>query len=184
MNFGRPVHIIATGGTIDKVYSLAGELEIGSPAVHWLLAQGRAEIEGEVIPMIGKDSLEITDHDRGEIAEAVDQLHGTGIVITHGTDTMVETGRFLSEREVASAGTTVVLTGAIEPAAMRNSDAAFNLGSALVAAQVLPPGVFVAMNGRILPSDEVAKDAGSGVFGRWRANDAIKPARAGGEEGA
>jgi L-asparaginase len=164
MNSYRPLHIIATGGTIDKVYNLAGELEIGKPAADWLLAQARVDIVQGVFAVVGKDSLAMTDDDRFRVAEAVGGLPDSGVVITHGTDTMAETADYLAQGDVLPSGTTVVLTGAMQPAVMRDSDALFNLGSALTAAQILAPGVFIAMNGRIFPSGQVGKDRETGIF--------------------
>lgn len=164
MNAVRSLYIIAAGGTVDKVYSLTGALEIGDPAATWILAQGRAEIVEAVIGVVSKDSNSMTDDDRAEIAETLKKLPGGGVVITHGTDTMVDTAKYLADRGDRAAGQTVVLTGAIEPASMRNSDAPFNIGSALIAAQLLPAGVYVAMNGRVFSSTEVVKNRKSGRF--------------------
>lgn len=178
MESPRPLHIVAVGGTFDKVYSLSGSLEIGAPAAHWLLAQGRAEIADGITAVVAKDSLLMTDADRAEIAEALRALpDNAGAVITHGTDTMAETARYLADRGELPASQTVVLTGAIEPAAMRDSDALFNLGSALSSAQLLPPGVYVNMNGRVFPADEVVKDRLTGRFVRRRDADTTEAPR-------
>lgn len=164
MNSYRPLQVIATGGTIDKFYSLAGELEIGPPATKWLLAQGRAVGVKRIIPIIGKDSLDFTDNDRLLIAETVSHITDRNIVITHGTDTIAQTANYLAQSGVVSRETTLVLTGAIQPAVMRESDALFNLGSAITAVQILPPGIFIVMNGQIFPAGQVSKDAETGVF--------------------
>jgi L-asparaginase len=135
---GTPADIIvlATGGTIDKVYDLAGELEIGPPAAHRLLEVLRTPLRIVVHSVVRKDSLDLTDDDRQALADAVDRL-----------DT-----------------STVVLTGSLQPAAMAVSDAALNLGTALMASQTLAPGVYVCMGGRALPAGEVRKDTATGQF--------------------
>ncbi|MDO7866808.1 asparaginase [Nocardioides jiangxiensis] len=157
------IHVLATGGTIDKVYSLSGELEIGTPAVETLLAPVLTDLTYDVTPVLALDSLDMTDADRVVLCQAVDALPGRHVVITHGTDTMPETAAFL-DAHLAAADQTVVLTGAMRPSAMASSDAAFNLGAAFTAVQLLPAGVHIVMSGRVFSAGKVAKDRERGVF--------------------
>ncbi len=154
------VHVIATGGTIDKEYSLAGELEIGAPMVPSLLETGRAWLDLTVETVVGKDSLDLTDDDRAVIREAVLAAPADRVLVTHGTDTMARTAAELTD----VGGKVVVLTGAMVPARMRDTDAAFNLGLAVAALQTMPPGVWIAISGRIFPADAVRKDTTIGRF--------------------
>ncbi|WP_205844041.1 Rid family hydrolase [Nakamurella deserti] len=154
------VHVIATGGTIDKEYSVAGELEIGDPMVPAILATGRSWLDLSVEAVCGKDSLDLTDEDRALIRRHVLAAPADRVLITHGTDTMVDTATVLSD----VADRVVVLTGAMVPARMTDSDAAFNLGLAVAALQTMPPGVWIAMSGRIFAADAVRKDTTIGRF--------------------
>lgn len=165
MQASRPLHVVAVGGTVDKVYSISGNLEIGDPAATWLLDQGRADVVDGIAAVVTKDSLDLTDADRAQIAETLRTLPSdAATVVTHGTDTMAETGRYLADRGSLPEDQTVVLTGAVQPAVMRDSDALFNLGAALTSAQLLPAGVYVTMNGRVFPAREVVKDRSTGRF--------------------
>lgn len=155
------IRVLTTGGTIDKVYTLTGTLDIGEPAVPELLAVGRCTVPVTVEEVLRKDSLELEDADREAVVAAVRRAPEDRVVVVHGTDTMAETARFVQSRVKAK---TVVLTGAMQPAAMRASDAGFNLGTAIAAVQLLAPGVYVVMNGRIFPADAVTKDRAAGVF--------------------
>lgn len=141
------IEIFTTGGTIDKLYFDAlSEYQIGSPQVLRVLRDVGVAGVFRVTPLMRKDSLEITDDDRSKIVAAVQSSQAEQVIITHGTDTMVETGKALgSVRDK-----TVVLVGAMQPAGLRISDAEFNIGFAWAAVQTLPAGVYVAMNGRIL----------------------------------
>ncbi len=157
------ITVLATGGTIDKVYNLAGQLEIGLPAAQRLLEVLRTDLRIEVRSVVAKDSLDITDADRQTLANEVDELDTASVVITHGTDTLTDTAEYLSRhRSVTSK--VVVLTGALQPAAMAVNDAALNLGAALMASQTLAPGVYVCMSGRAFPAGQVRKDALTGQF--------------------
>jgi L-asparaginase len=156
------LHVLATGGTIDKVYDLAGSLVIGPPAAPALLAPVLTDLDVTVDPVLAIDSLEMTDDDRRTVCAHIETLDADRIVITHGTDTMTHTAEFLA-RELTP-GRVVVLTGAMQPASMAVSDAAFNLGAAVAWAQALSPGVYVAMSGRCFPAGEVVKDRSRGVF--------------------
>ena len=156
------VRIVATGGTIDKFYSSGGELEIGEPAVTALLTIGNNAADVVIESVLAKDSLDFDDADRERIVEAVRSAPERCVLITHGTDTLTETGALLDSFELGEK--TVVLIGAMQPAAMRESDAAFNLGAGLMAAQLAPAGVWIAMNGRLLPVRGTVKDRSIGRF--------------------
>jgi len=147
--------IVTTGGTIDKVYYDAkSAYEIGASQVPEILAESHANFDFEVLTLFRKDSLDLTDEDRERIRQAVVEHPLDHVVITHGTDTMVETARHLGQ----VLGKVVVLTGSLSPARFRNSDAVFNVGMAVGAAQSLPPGVYIAMNGRIFTPNHVRKN--------------------------
>jgi L-asparaginase len=156
------IRVFVTGGTFDKEYDeLSGRLYFKDTHLDEMLRLARCRIEVAVATLLMKDSLELTDADRAAIVERCRAAAEARIVITHGTDTMAETARALHE---ARTGKTVVLTGAMIPYAFGSSDGLFNLGSALSFAQVLPPGVYVAMNGRVFPGDRVRKNRESGIF--------------------
>ena len=149
------ISIIAVGGTIDKVYFDAkSQYEVGPPNIERVLGELNLSIAYSVNSLMRKDSLDMTDEDRGLIASAVTSDPCTGILITHGTDTMVQTALALQH----IAGKTVVLTGALEPALFKTSDAVFNIGCALGAVQALQPGVYIAMNGRVFRAGHVRKN--------------------------
>lgn len=153
--------IFTTGGTIDKVYFDAkGGYTVGEPMVTQILANARVASAVEVVELLRKDSLEFTDTDRERVVAAVAASRAAQIVITHGTDTMVETG--LALRSVP--GKTIVLTGALQPARFTDSDAAFNLGMAIAAAQAMPHGVYIAANGQVFDVLRVRKNHDAGRF--------------------
>jgi len=155
------IHFITTGGTIDKVYFDAiSEFQIGSPQVQEVLREANVTFDYEVQPALAKDSLDITDADRDLVRAAVLACPGDRIVVTHGTDTMVETAR----RLLGVPGKTIVLTGAMQPARFRNTDATFNIGTAIGAVVSLPPGVYLAMNGRIFDPRRTRKDRARNRF--------------------
>ncbi len=129
-----------------------------------MLRLGRCRVEVHVRTLMMMDSLEMTDADRRTIAEACRTSGDSQIVITHGTDTMVDTARTLASEIAAPAGKTIVLTGEMVPYAFGSSDGLFNLGSALSFAQALPAGVYIAMNGRCFAWDNVRKNRETGVF--------------------
>lgn len=158
------VVVIATGGTIDKVYTLAGELEVGPPAADALLEEAGADSVLALESVLAKDSLDLTEADREALTRRLDALDAEHVVVTHGTDTLTTTAEHLARHARDLDRKVVVLTGAMQPAAMHGSDAAFNLGGAVVACQVLPPGVHVCMNGRVFPAGAVVKDRARGRF--------------------
>ena len=156
------VRIIVTGGTFDKTYDeIAGRLSFRDTHLPEMLRLGRCRVDVAIAVPMMIDSLDMTDADRARIAELCIAAGESRIVVTHGTDTMVETAAAIARRV---AGKTVVLTGAMIPYAFGSSDGLFNLGSALSLAQALPPGVYVAMNGRFFQWDRVRKNRETGVF--------------------
>jgi L-asparaginase len=156
------LRVFVTGGTFDKEYNeLSGQLFFKDTHVAEILALGRCRLDVEVRTLMMVDSLEMTDADRRIICEQCIACPVDRIVITHGTDTMETTARLLGER---AQGKTIVLTGAMVPYKFGSSDGLFNLGSALAFAQCLPAGVYVAMNGRCFPWDNVRKNRERGVF--------------------
>ena len=149
------IAIFTTGGTIDKVYfDSKGGYEVGPPIVRQILDHARVIDTISIEPLLRKDSLELSDADRQVILDAVAACSASRIVVTHGTDTMVETAAAL--RSIA--GKTIVLTGALQPARFADSDAPFNLGMAVGAVQVLAPGVYITANGRLFAADRVRKN--------------------------
>ena len=156
------IRVFVTGGTFDKEYNeLTGALFFKDTHLPEMLRLGRSRIELSVHTLMMIDSLDMTDTDRALIVENCRKSRESKVVVTHGTDTMVETARVLGE---AGLDKTIVLTGAMIPYAFGSSDGLFNLGSALSFVQVLPPGVYVAMNGRYFVWDHVRKNRESGVF--------------------
>ncbi|MBP9036006.1 MAG: asparaginase [Pseudomonadales bacterium] len=140
------IRIISTGGTIDKIYFDArSEFEVGSPQAGVLLAEANVSFDYEVLSLLRKDSLDLDDADRELIRATVAVDPCERIIITHGTDTMVQTARVLQSVE----NKVIVLTGSMQPAGQRVTDAIFNVGFAAAAVQLLPEGVYIAMNGRI-----------------------------------
>ena len=158
------IQIFITGGTFDKEYDyLTGELKFEETHVNEMLDRGRCTVPHNVRTLMMIDSLEMTDHDRDIIAHNVSRTASERIVVTHGSDTMVETARYLAARLPPSK--TVVLTGAMIPYAFgSSSDGFFNLGSALSFVQVLPEGVYIVMNGRYFRWDAVRKNRKTGFF--------------------
>jgi L-asparaginase len=156
------LRVFVTGGTFDKEYDeIRGQLSFGDTHLFEMLRRGRCALELEVRTLMMVDSLDLTEADRETIARNCMQAPESRIVITHGTDTMVETARVLAAQVTDK---TVVLTGAMIPYAFGSSDGLFNLGSALSFAQVLPPGVYVAMNGRCFLWNNVRKNRETGRF--------------------
>jgi L-asparaginase len=159
------IRLIVTGGTFDKEYDeLNGTLFFKNTHVQEMLRLGRCRVEVSISPLMMIDSLDMTDGDRATIVAECGRAPEMQIVVTHGTDTMVETSRALAAAFPPESGRTIVLTGAMVPYAFGSSDGLFNLGSALSFVQVLAPGTYVAMNGRYFPWDRVRKDRDTGVF--------------------
>lgn len=157
-----PLKILVTGGTFDKEYNeINGMLYFKDTHISEMLRLGRCRLETNLRTVMMIDSLEMTDADRQLILEHCKKAPEDKIVITHGTDTMVETARILAQGRT---GKTIVLTGAMIPYAFGSSDGLFNLGSALSFAQTLPPGVYLAMNGKYFTWDNVRKNRERGEF--------------------
>ena len=155
------IRIFVTGGTFDKTYDeIGGRLTFGDTHLPEMLRLGRSRVGVSVRTLMMVDSLDMTDADRDAIVRNCAQCAEARIVVTHGTDTMVETARALSPVP----GKTIVLTGAMIPYAFGSSDGLFNLGSALSFAQILPAGVYIAMNGQHFRWDNVRKNRETGVF--------------------
>ena len=156
------VRIIATGGTFDKEYNeLTGELFFTKTHLKEILKLGRCKLPVSVTPLMLIDSLHMTDKHRVQILQACKKAREKNIVITHGTDTLEITAKYLGEKMIDK---TIVLTGAMIPYKFGASDGIFNLASALSFAQVLPKGVYVAMNGKLFHYDNVMKDKSRGIF--------------------
>lgn len=154
---------LTTGGTIDKVYfDAVSRFEVGDTVVGKILREGGVTFEFEVIPLMRKDSLEMNGTDREAIRAAVAARAESRVVVTHGTDTMVDTARALA----GIAGKTIVLTGALSPARFQASDAVFNIGMAVAAAQTCPPGVWIAMSGHVFSFEGVRKNRDLNCFER------------------
>lgn len=140
------IQILTTGGTIDKVYFDAkSSFQVGEPQISEVLREANLTIDCKITSLMQKDSLEMTAEDRSHIRQRVESSDADQIVITHGTDTMIETGKELLDIQEK----TIVLTGAMQPARFRSSDALYNIASALTAVQLLPAGVYIVMNGRV-----------------------------------
>ena len=156
------VRFFVTGGTFDKEYNeLNGELFFQQTHLPEMLKLGRSRVASEITTLMMIDSLNMTDDQRELIARACVEAAETQMVVTHGTDNMVEKGRVLAQK---IKNKTVVLTGAMVPWKFGSSDGLFNLGSALAFAQVLPPGVYLSMNGRWFAWDNVRKNKAKGEF--------------------
>ena len=155
------IRFISTGGTIDKIYFDAlSQFEVGESQVQHILSEALVQFEYGIEPLLQKDSLEVDDKDRRTIREYIEADTSSYFVVTHGTDTMVDTAEALA----GIAGKTIVLTGALSPARFRTTDAVFNVGMAVAAAQVAPPGVYIAMSGQVFAAGSVRKNRGKNRF--------------------
>jgi len=149
------ISCFTAGGTIDKIYfDRKNDYQVGDSIINQILRDANVTFTFSVQPVIKKDSLDITPADRSLLFDTVSECPDRHILITHGTDTMIETAKFL----LPIPDKTIVLTGSMQPARFRNSDAVFNIGFALAAVQILPPGVHIAMNGRIFNPDRAEKN--------------------------
>ncbi|HIQ39876.1 MAG TPA: asparaginase [Sulfurivirga caldicuralii] len=158
------IHLLITGGTLDKDYDpIGGELTFPGSCVPGMLEQARCTVALESTVLMQKDSLEMDDADRAQILQACQHSPHQHIVITHGTDTLVKTGRVLAEARLDKV---IVLTGAMRPHRLGRSDALFNLGAAMMAVQLAAKGVWVAMNGQLLPVAQTQKNRRLGRFER------------------
>jgi len=155
------IKFFTTGGTIDKVYfDKKSDYQVGKPKIVSILKEMNINFDYDYESLMRKDSIDMTDDDRRLIYNKVLADAHDRIIITHGTDTMAETGTVLK----SITGKVIVLTGAIEPAEFKTSDAAFNIGAAIAAVQILHPGVYIAMNGRIYDPDRVQKNRNRNRF--------------------
>ncbi len=155
------IHIFTTGGSIDKTYSTqASDFVVGAPQIATLLQEANVNLAYEVTELCRKDSLHITAEDRQQLVEAITNSPHTQIIITHGTDTMTLTGdavRSIPEK-------TIVITGAMQPAAFKKTDAVLNIGGAVAAVQILPPGVYIVMSGRVFDAAKTRKNPTTDQF--------------------
>jgi L-asparaginase len=153
--------IVTTGGTIDKIYfDDKSTFQIGEPQIGDILQALGVAFTFDVVPLLRKDSLHMDDRDRQSIRAAIEQQPHRHVLVTHGTDTMVETAQALA----GLTGKVVVLTGALNPALFKGSDAVFNIGCAVGAVQTLPDGAYIAMNGRIWDPSRVRKNRDANRF--------------------
>ena len=156
------IKILSTGGTFDKVYYDAlSDYKIGEPQIEWILKQAGVNFSYEIDSVLKKDSLDITNEDREHIVNKVREQNCQRIVITHGTDTMVDTAQALKE---FASSKTIVLVGAMQPARFRDTDAIYNVGFATAAVSIMSPGIYIAMNGQLFNADEVKKNRDAGRF--------------------
>ena len=160
-NTSMKLHIITTGGTIDKIYLDAkSDYQVGEPVIGELLEKMAVGFPFTVESAMRKDSLDMTDADRALIRRLVGACAEECVLVTHGTDGMVATARALQ----GIAGKCIVLTGALQPAAFARSDAIFNIGCAIGAVQSKPPGVYIAMNGEVFAAARVRKNVTANRF--------------------
>jgi len=149
------IKIFTTGGTIDKMYfDQKSEYQVGDPQAKGVLEKANVVVDYEVESILKKDSLDLTDLDRELIRNKVESTPFDRVIVTHGTDTMIKTARELE----SVSGKTIVMTGSMYPAQFKESDAVFNIGSAVTSVQILKPGVYIAMNGRIFTPRNVRKN--------------------------
>jgi len=140
------IKIITTGGTIDKIYfDQKSQFQVGEPQINDVLKEANVTFDYDILALLQKDSLDLTDEDRALIRRTIETDPHRHFVVTHGTDTMVQTAQTL----LGLAGKVIVLTGAMQPARFRHTDAVFNIACAVTAVQLLKEGVYIAMNGRI-----------------------------------
>lgn len=158
----QDLRIITTGGTFDKQYdAIKGELTLRESQLPRILLQARCTLTVHLEGPLAVDSLYMSEQQREKIAQACVHSAEDRIVIIHGTDTMCATARIIAKSNIDK---TIVLTGAMTPYSLEGSDAVFNLGSAISAVQLLEPGVYITMSGRILPWDNCQKDSNKGIF--------------------
>ena len=149
------IRIVTTGGTIDKVYFDAlSEYQVGDPTIVQILEEANVDLDYTLEVACQKDSLDLTDADREDIANRIRKSKESRILITHGTDTLIKTAQYL--RGIADK--TIVFTGSMAPTRLRNSDAFFNVGSAIIAVQTLPSGIYIVINGRVMNPDRIIKN--------------------------
>ena len=159
------IRFVTTGGTIDKIYfDDMSQFEVGESQVQHILTEGLVNFDYDVVSMFRKDSLDLTDDDRQKLKDFIENDDAERYVISHGTDTMVETAEVLA----AIPGKTMVLTGALSPARFKTTDAVFNVGMAVAAVQTVDPGVYLAISGQIFEAGNVRKNRDANRFERIR----------------
>ena len=155
------IRFVTTGGTIDKIYFDAlSQFEVGDSPMDTILGEGLVGFDYDVVSLFRKDSLELTDEDRKVLHDHIAADDAERYVITHGTDTMVESAKALANIN----GKRIVLTGSLSPARFRTTDAIFNVGMAVAAVQTVAPGAYIAMNGQVFPADRVRKNRDENRF--------------------
>ncbi len=155
------ITILTTGGTIDKIYfDQKSSFQVGDPQIGQVLQEANVVPAYRVLPLLRKDSLELTEEDRQLVRRTIEASEDRRFLITHGTDTMVETARALE----GLVDKVAVLTGSMQPARFRQTDAVFNIGCAFMAVQLLPPGVYIAMNGRVFDPARTRKNVDANRF--------------------
>jgi L-asparaginase len=167
MSKPEDILVVTTGGTIDKVYFDAkSEFEVGEPQISNILDDALVGLEIRIVSLMQKDSLDLDDSDRTAIVAAIRDAPEWRVLVTHGTDTMTETADALAAAHREFSHRTIVLTGALNPARFRGTDAVFNVGLAVGAVQTAAPGVYIAMNGEVFPAGAVVKDRAGNRFHR------------------
>ena len=157
------IRFVTTGGTIDKIYFDAlSQFVIGDSQIKHILTEGLADFDYEIVPLLQKDSIDMTDEDREILRDYIASDTSDRYVVTHGTDTMSETAEVLADLR----DKTIVLTGALSPARFKSTDAIFNVGMAVAAVQVAAPGVYIAMSGQVFAAGEVRKNRAENKFER------------------
>ena len=155
------IRFVTTGGTIDKIYfDDMSQFEVGESQVQHILTEGLVNFDYDIVAMFRKDSLELTDDDRQKLRDYIENDDAERYVISHGTDTMVETADVLA----GISGKTIVLTGALSPARFKTTDAVFNIGMAVAAVQTVKPGVYLAMSGQVFEAGKVQKNREENCF--------------------
>jgi L-asparaginase len=157
------IRFITTGGTIDKIYFDAlSQFEVGDSQIKHILTEGLVQFDYDVVSLLQKDSLDMTDNDRQVLRDSIASGDAERIIVTHGTDTMPETAEALAGID----GKTIVLTGALTPARFKSTDAVFNIGMAVAAVQTAAPGVYIAMSGQVFTAGDVRKNREQNRFER------------------
>lgn len=155
------IRFVTTGGTIDKIYFDAlSQFEVGDSQVRHILTEGLVGFDYDIVSLLQKDSLEMDDEDRAMLRDFIASDDAARFVVTHGTDTMVETAEALAGLSDKS----IVLTGALSPARFRTTDAVFNVGMAVAAVQLVEPGIYIAMSGQVFPANRVRKNRDANRF--------------------
>ena len=155
------IRFITTGGTIDKIYFDAlSQFEVGESQVKHILTEGLVDFDYEIVPLLQKDSIEMTDADRSKLRDFIANDDASHYIVTHGTDTMPATAEALAGLD----GKTIILTGALTPARFKTTDAIFNVGMAVAAVQTAAPGVYIAMSGQVFPAGKVRKNRAENRF--------------------